>query len=353
MLVKSYKITNRIIIITNIINKIYLEMTLLTQCIQTKQSTDRPLWFMRQAGRYLPEYKLIRSKYNKFLDFCYSIEDAAIVTTQPLDRFPNIDAAILFSDILVIPDMLGINVEFLEKEGPIINFNYKDINKNLNKNKLNSIKNTINIIKKNLLNNYNNKNLIGFVGAPFTLAYYTFSKKNWKNNFYLEEIIKIYTDKIIEFLLFQIEAGVDVIKIFDSWAGLLTPDELLKYSINPITEIVKEIRKKTNKPIIIFPRNIGNNIKLYNHLSHYKNIVLALSEEQDLQWCYENLDCILQGNLTNEIFFKSKDEIDFLVSRMMKITKNKPHIYNLGHGILPHTDPNMVEYIINNIKNYD
>lgn len=323
-----------------------------------------PLWFMRQAGRYLPEYRAIRSKYNNFLDFCYSEKDASEVTIQPLVRY-DIDAAIIFSDILVIPDMLGFEVNFSEGYGPSINLknsNYSDI---FNDNKLYNLKKSIEITK-NTLKDFSNKDFIGFVGAPLTLLYYileedktkreeTLKKEIEHRSNFLNELLFLMEEKCAEFLIHQYESGVNILKIFDSHAGLLrNKQDLEKFSVKPIHNIIKKVREKIPQAaIIIFPRGVGEHIDMYEEITKLGNVALALSEEQDVARVKTIFDCCLQGNISNNIFFQDKDELKREVKKLTNIINPQKHIVNLGHGILPQTDPDMVKLLIDEVRNYE
>ena len=239
----------------------------LWKCIKEKKTSYTPIWFMRQAGRYLPEFKKIRKKNLNFIKLCLNPDLVNEITLQPLKRF-DLDAAIIFSDILMIPYGLGQKVEFKKGFGPILgNIN---LDKIVNTNPTDFIQKLSPIYKgiEKVRNNLKEKNLIGFVGAPWTLLLYMLNKESPKNNFYfnkinkdkflinrllkkMEEIICLHVDK-------QIEAGANVIQIFDSWAGLLPKKELLNYCYIPILKIVEHIKLK-KIPVICFPKGIGEN----------------------------------------------------------------------------------------------
>ena len=246
-------------------------MSIFLECVNGRPVNRPPIWFMRQAGRYLSEYRNTRKRAGSFLDLCYNSELATEVTLQPIDRF-GFDAAILFADILLILDALGVKVQFIEGQGPLLDpvKNKKDIQR-INRlgqihEKLFPVYETVKKLKKQLPKDVP---LIGFAGAPWTLATYLINGKGEQgsltakkflieSNEEFEEIINLLTDATIEYLIMQIKSGADVIKIFDSWAGALNADMVLRYSLNPIKKIVSEIKKKhPNIPFIVFPRSVN------------------------------------------------------------------------------------------------
>jgi uroporphyrinogen decarboxylase len=325
-----------------------------------------PIWIMRQAGRYLPEYLETRSKINNFLDLCYNPKLASEVTLQPIRRF-DFDSAIIFSDILVIPDALGIKVDFVKNHGPkLAKF---DILNDLSKLNINNIKNhlkpvfeAISLTRQNL---NQEKDLIGFCGAPFTLACYILEGGGSKNFDIVKEIsykypqqflqlIDILTNSAIEFLSYQIQAGVDVIKIFDSWAGILTTNQINELVINPAKKIVNYFRENYPQiPIVYFPKSIGVNYE--NFAKEVDSHGLAIDQTLDKKWANQvlqkNLDKIIQGNLDNHLLaFGTKKQIADEAMEILKTFGEKPFIFNLGHGILPQTPIENVEYLLKIIR---
>lgn len=325
-----------------------------------------PIWVMRQAGRYLPEYREVRSNVKNFLELCYTPKLASEVTLQPIRRF-GFDAAIIFSDILVIPDALGVKVEFVKNEGPKLEkISSSD---DLKKLKLSNIKSHLNPVfeavelTKSKLDN--ETALIGFAGSPWTLACYMIEgggSKNFENvraaairdPEFFSQLIEILTQSIIEYLSLKIQAGADVVKLFDSWAGVLTPRELQKWVIDPTKKIVSELKKlHPNTPIICFPRGIG-----MNYLNFVKQVecnAVAIDQTVERKWAKKNLqqDCgvVLQGNLDNLLLaFGSKKEIEKEVLDILENFKDQPFIFNLGHGILPQTPIENVELVIKLIR---
>lgn len=327
---------------------------------------NSPIWIMRQAGRYLPEYMQIRSKVNNFLDLCYNPNLASEVTLQPIKRF-DFDAAIIFSDILVIPDAIGIKVEFLKNHGPKLSpiNNLKDLNNlKLDNNKflehLKPVFEALNITRQNL---DNDKALIGFAGSPWTIATYIIEgggskhfdlvkKTAIKDEIFFGKLIDILVEKISLFLIKQIENGANIVKLFDSWAGILSDDLYKNYVIEPNKKIVENVRKTyPNIPIITFPR--GSAFLYKDFFEQVKPDVLAFDQNCPKKWISDNFSTCIQGNFDNFLLaFGSKDKIKIELEKTLEIFKDKSHIFNLGHGILPETPIENVEYLIKLIRSY-
>ena len=329
----------------------------LLRCIEQKSYIGTPIWFMRQAGRYLPEFRSIRKQHPNFINLCLNTKLISNITQQPLNRF-DLDAAIIFSDILMIPYGLGQNVEFKKDFGPIL----KEVNidKIINTNSIDFVKKLLPIYKglKEVKKKLNNKNLIGFVGAPWTLLLYMLNKKSPKKDFnfniinkdkYLnnkllkkiEEIICVHVDK-------QIEAGANIIQIFDSWAGLLPPKKLPDYSYIPTLKIVEHIKSK-KIPVICFPKGIGQNYIDYCEI--VKPDCISIDYEIDPKWAKEKLNGIpIQGGLDPQILLGDKEKIKKNTQNYLNIFKDYPYIFNLGHGVLPQTKPEIIEYIVQLVR---
>ena len=270
----------------------------LLECIKNKNTSNIPIWFMRQAGRYLPEFKEIRKKNPDFIKLCLNEKLSAEISLQPIKRF-DLDAVIIFSDILMIPYGLGQKVEFKKGFGPILG----DLNFNIILNtkpndfikKLEPIYQAIRRVKKDS----RDKSLIGFAGAPWTLLMYMLNKESPKNNFNLKKIIKnksLMKDLIIklEDIIFlhtkeQVKAGADIIQIFDSWAGLLPKDKISEYCYIPTSKIVKNIQS-LQIPVICFPKGIGENY--IDFCSVVKPSCISIDYEVDPQWIKDKLDGI-------------------------------------------------------------
>ena len=330
----------------------------LSECIVGKESSYTPIWFMRQAGRYLPEFREIRKQNPNFIKLCLNPDLVNEITLQPLKRF-DIDAAIIFSDILMIPYGLGQKVEFKKGFGPIL----EEINldKIINTDPVDFVQKLLPVYKgiEKTKSNLKEKELIGFVGAPWTLLLYMLNKKSPKNDFdfhkinkdkflinrllkKIEEMICLHVDK-------QIEAGANIIQIFDSWAGLLPKKELPNYCYIPIMKIVEHIKSK-NIPVICFPKGIGENY--VDFCSTVKPDCISIDYEIDPEWIKGKLKNIpIQGGLDPKILLSDKETVKKNTEKYLNIFKDYPYIFNLGHGVLPEIKPEMIEYVIQIIRN--
>jgi len=330
---------------------------ILSNCIVRKKTDYIPIWFMRQAGRYLPEFREIRKKNTDFIKLCLNSNLVNEITLQPIKRF-NLDAAIIFSDILMIPYGLGQKVEFKKGLGPIL----EDINidKIINTNPVDFIQKLSPVYKglKKVKTNLEEKNLIGFVGAPWTLLLYMLNKKSPKNNFNFNEInkdkflINKLLKKIEETICLhadkQIECGANIIQIFDSWAGLLPKKELPNYCYIPTLKIVEHIKSK-KIPIICFPRGIGESY--VDFCSIVKPDCISIDYEMDPQWIKEKLNGLpIQGGLDPKILLEDKEKIKKNTENYLNTFKDYPYIFNLGHGVLPETKPEIVKFIVQIIR---
>ncbi len=330
----------------------------LKECIKNKKTSYTPIWFMRQAGRYLPEFKEIRKQNPDFIKLCLNPNLVKEITLQPLKRF-DLDAAIIFSDILMIPYGLGQKVEFIKGIGPVLgNINLDKVTNTNPKNfeeKLLPIYKGIEKVKDNL----KEKNLIGFTGGPWTLLLYMLNKKSPKNNFDFNKInnnkflVKSLLKKIIEMICLhidkQVEAGADVIQIFDSWAGLLPKKELENYCYAPTLKVVEHIKSK-NIPVICFPKGIGENY--IDFCSKIKPDCISIDYEVDPQWIRENLNGLpVQGGLDPKILLGDIEGVKKNTEKYLNTFKDYPYIFNLGHGVLPEIKPETIEYIIHIVRN--
>ena len=327
-------------------------MNRLTDCIINKKSSLLPVWFMRQAGRYLPEFREIRQQNQDFIKLCCDVNLVKEITLQPIKRF-DLDAAIIFSDILMIPFGLGQNVKFKKNYGPSLE--ELDLDKILNCKeetfikKLKPVYEAISSVKKNL----NNKSCIGFVGAPWTILVYMINKKSPKQDFNFENLIK---DEYIILKLFekikkmisihirkQIEAGADIIQIFDSWAGLIPEKNLKTYCYEP-NFFIKDSLKKTKVPLIFFPKGIKKNY--LNFCDEVKPDCINIDPDIDPEWAKKNFNQIpIQGGLDPKTLLKDEDTVKKEVKNYINIFSDYPYIFNLGHGVLPQTKVETVKLI--------
>ncbi|AZL15605.1 uroporphyrinogen decarboxylase [Rickettsiales endosymbiont of Stachyamoeba lipophora] len=317
-----------------------------------------PIWLMRQAGRYLPEYRAVRENFKNFMDFCYNPESAALVTLQPIKRF-NFDAAIIFSDILVIPDSLGQEVNFIEAKGPILQeFSSAFIENPTNLNKLKFVYEAIELTRSKL---DKTKSLIGFSGAPFTLACYMTkahskdfesTKQFLYGNFDLfKSLIDRLTVEVKSHLSNQIEAGCDIIKVFDSWSGLLHGEFYEEFVIKPNKEIIKFIKETYPKVYTIcFPRNSSLNYSKFAH--NVKPHCLAIDQNIDRTWINENInqEIAIQGNLDPLLLTTTSPFLETEINDILTSFKKRKFIFNLGHGITPQARIDQVEKMIKLVK---
>mgnify|MGYP001396977416 CR=1 FL=1 len=333
-------------------------MNRLKDCIINKRSSETPVWFMRQAGRYLPEFQEIRKKNPDFIKLCLNSNLVKEISIQPLKRF-DLDAVIIFSDILMIPYGLKQQVEFKKGYGPILG--EIDLDRTLNLNPDDFVKEMTPVYNgiRNVKQEIKEKNLIGFVGAPWTLLVYMLNRQSPKKDFSFEKIIK--DKKLINKLLKkveditclhvskQIEAGANIIQIFDSWAGLLPERELENYCYAPTLKIVN-YTKSLNVPVICFPKGIGKNYVNFN--SAVKPDCISIDYDIDPKWIKQKLGgTVIQGGLDPKILLKDQSNIKKGVESYLSIFSDYPYIFNLGHGVLPETKPETIEYIINIVRN--
>ena len=333
-------------------------MTPIREVILNKKTTINPIWIMRQAGRYLPEFREIRKQNTDFIKLCLNQHLSSKITLQPLKRF-ELDAAIIFSDILMLPYGLGQKVEFKKNFGPILG--ELNLNEILKLNEVDFVKNIYQVYEALKLVSSNeivkNKDTIGFVGAPWTLLVYMINKQSPKlkliDNFFndetvIKEILNIL-DKFLKIhIKYQVDNGAQVIQIFDSWAGLLKESDFTKYIYNPTSSLV-EFTKSLNVPVICFPRGIKD-YKMYCKI--VKPDVICIDYETDPVQIRKNITIPVQGGMDPKILLSDKDNLKKEAKKYLDIFKDHPYIFNLGHGVLPETDPNMMDYLVKMVKDY-
>ena len=333
-------------------------MSLIEKVIINKETKENPIWIMRQAGRYLPEFREIRKNNPNFIELCLNNELATEITLQPIKRF-NLDAAIIFSDILMLPYGLNQKVEFKKNFGPILgNLDITSISK-IDEidfvQKIHPVYKAIKTVSSQM--NLKNKNTIGFVGAPWTLLVYMINqqspKKNVKKNFFEDEYLINRILLIIEKFLKihiknQIENGANVIQIFDSWAGLLEERDYPNYIYTPTLNLVDYV-KSLGVPVICFPREIKN----YKEFCEIvKPDAVNIDYNVDPLMISKNIKIPVQGGLDPKILLTDKENLKKEILKYLDIFKDHPYIFNLGHGIFAETDPVMVEHLINIVKDY-
>ena len=333
-------------------------MTPLHQVIINKNTKINPIWIMRQAGRYLPEFREIRKLNPDFIKLCLNEILSSEITLQPLKRF-DLDAAVIFSDILILPYGLNQKVEFKKGFGPILGEIYIDEMAALDEiDFVEKIYPVYKAIKKVSTDNLmKNKNTIGFVGAPWTLLVYMINqqspKKNLKRDFFKDtDLIKKILLVLEKFLKIhiknQIENGANVIQIFDSWAGLLEEKDLQHYIYSPTLNLVNYV-KSLKIPVICFPREIKN-YKEYCEI--VKPDAVSIDYNMDPKAALKDIQIPIQGGLDPKILLTDKETLKKEAIKYLDIFKDHPYIFNLGHGILPETNPEMVECLVSTVKNY-
>ena len=333
-------------------------MNPLHEVIINKSTLINPIWIMRQAGRYLPEFKKIRRQNPDFINLCLNEKLSTEITLQPLKRF-DLDAAIIFSDILMLPYGLNQKVEFKKDFGPLLG--ELDLNKISKIDEIDFVHKILPVYKAiNSVFNHKltkNKNTIGFVGAPWTLLVYMINrqspKKKLKENFFSDDFLINRILLIIEKFLKvhvknQIENGANVIQIFDSWSGLLNEKDLPNYVYTPTLNLVNYV-KSLNTPVICFPRGIKNYKEFCEII---KPDAINIDYNIDPLKIIKNIRIPVQGGLDPKILLSDKNTIRKEATKYLDIFKDHPYIFNLGHGILPETNPEMVEYLVKTVKDY-
>jgi uroporphyrinogen decarboxylase len=323
-----------------------------------------PIWMMRQAGRYLPEYKATRAQAGDFLSLCYNPDLATEVTLQPIRRY-GFDAAILFADILLIPQALGADLWFVTGEGPRLSTitSQADLDK---LGPVSDIHETLNPIYQTVRNLSgalpSETTLIGFAGAPWTVATYMIAGRGTPDQAPAHklmneqpEVFDALMDKIteatIDYLLMQIEAGAEVVKIFDSWAGSLLGAKFQKYSLEPARRITAALKAKyPDTPIIGFPREAGDG---YIGFAKATGVdCVALDNSVTPEWAVKNVqvDGCVQGNLKSSHMVTGGQALVYETRAIVKAFSGGPHIFNLGHGITPDADPDNVQRMIDAVR---
>ena len=329
----------------------------LNKIIINKDTSFNPIWIMRQAGRYLPEFREIRKKNPDFINLCLNDNLSAEITLQPLKRF-DIDAAIIFSDILMLPYGLGQKVKFEKNFGPKLDsLDLNDIAKLDEVDFVEKIYPVYKAIKKVSSDPIvNDKNTIGFVGAPWTLLVYMINLKSpkkdlnenfFKDDFLINRILLVIEKFLKVHIKNQIDNGANIIQIFDSWAGLLEEKDLPNYIYTPTLSLVEYV-KSLNVPVICFPREIKN----YKEFCEIvKPDAISIDYNVDPRKILKDIKIPIQGGLDPKVLLTDYENLKKETSKYLEIFKDHPYIFNLGHGILPETNPEMVENLIKIVKN--
>ena len=340
--------------------------SLFIKALNKEKLPTPPVWYMRQAGRYMPEYRKVRKNFKNFLDMCKNPEVCCELALQPINSF-NLDAAILFSDILTIPDAFGLGVKFVENEGPVFENPIRSSSDIMNLNTfdpehLHYVYEAVSNIKNELPENLP---LIGFSGSPWTLAAYSIEGKSSKDfertiNFVKSNkdeahyFLSRLTDACFLYLRKQVQAGADVIQIFDSWANILNSEELIEYSINYTKSLIDALKKDqvtANIPVILFSRDPQCNAE---------TLINTSADCISLYWGMNKFDLdkangkiAIQGNLNPAILLESKDIIKKETYKILEKFKGFPgYVFNLGHGITPDIDPDNIKYLTELVREF-
>jgi uroporphyrinogen decarboxylase len=327
--------------------------------------TPPPIWLMRQAGRYLPEYRAVRAKAGSFLDLCYTPELAAEVTLQPIRRF-GFDAAILFADILVVPDALGQDVRFIEGEGPRLDAircepDLARLHANATRPKFARVFETVTRVRQGLPRE---TTLIGFCGAPWTVATYMVGGQGsadqadtrlwaYRDPRAFQRLIDLLSEVSVDYLTGQIEAGADVVQIFDSWAGSLPDDQFRRWVIEPTKRMVAELKARHPAvPIIGFPRGAGVRAKDYVAETGVHGV--SCDTAMPLEFAAGELAgrAVVQGNLDPLLLVAGGAPLEQKVGEILAALAQKPFVFNLGHGIVPQTPPENVAKLVELVRSF-
>ncbi len=323
-----------------------------------------PIWMMRQAGRYLPEYRATRAEAGDFLSLCYNPDLAAEVTLQPIRRY-GFDAAILFADILLVPQALGADLWFVTGEGPRLSTVTSEADFAALKpadaihDHLAPIYETVRILTRELPAE---TTLIGFAGAPWTVATYMIAGRGTpdqgpahqlkdENRVVFEALLDRITEATIGYLSAQIEAGAEVVKLFDSWAGSLKGDEFERYALAPAKTIIRALKARhPDTPVIAFPREAGE--KYVGFAKATGADCVALDNSIDADWAAKHVqtDGPVQGNLASRHMVTGGAELVAETRAIVEAFAGGPHIFNLGHGITPDADPDNVHLMIETVR---
>jgi len=332
-------------------------MTPIQRCVKEKNTNITPIWVMRQAGRYLAEFREIRAKNPDFIKLCLNENLSSEITLQPIKRF-DFDAAIIFSDILMLPYGLDQDVKFEKGLGPKLGEldlnRLENINEDEFSEKLNSVykaisKTSINPILKN-------KDLIGFVGAPWTILVYMINKMSpkkdlsktiFKDKLFVKKLLIIIEKFLKIHIENQIKAGASIIQIFDSWAGLLE-ENISDYIYEPTSNLVKHTRK-LGVPAICFPRGIEN---YKNFCEVVKPDMVNIDYNLDPEKAVKEIKIPIQGGLDPQVLLTDKENLHTEVTKYLQIFKDHPYVFNLGHGILPETKIEMVEQLVKTVRDF-
>ena len=332
-------------------------MSPIIDCIKKQDTKTNPIWLMRQAGRYLPEFREIRKKNQNFIELCLNSNLASEITLQPIKRF-GFDGAVIFSDILMLPYGLGQKVEFKKNFGPKLG--ELDLEKIKNIDEINFTEKVCKVYKAITKTSKDplmkDRDMIGFVGAPWTILVYMINKSSpkkglstdfFKDDFLINRLLSIIEKFLKLHIKNQIQAGAQVIQIFDSWAGLLE-DKIPEYIYMPTFNIVEYV-KELGVPVICFPRGIKD---YKNFCEIVKPNAINIDYHVEPRKIINEINIPIQGGLDPKILLTDQKTLKIQVERYLSIFKDHPYIFNLGHGILPETKIEMVEELIKIVRNF-
>ena len=332
-------------------------MSPITNCIKNEDTTINPIWLMRQAGRYLPEFREIRKENQDFIKLCLNSDLASEITLQPIKRF-GFDGAVIFSDILMLPYGLGQKVQFEKNFGPKLGEIDLEILKYADDisftEKVYKVYKAISKTCESEL--MKSRDIIGFVGAPWTILVYMINRSSpkkglssdfFKDDFLINRLLGIIEKFLKLHIKNQIDAGAKVIQIFDSWAGLLK-DKIPEYIYIPTLNIVNYV-KKLGVPVICFPRGI---MDYKNYCEIVKPDAVNIDYDVDPKKIVNEIKIPIQGGLDPKILLTDRETLKIEVERYLNIFKDHPYIFNLGHGILPETKIEMVEDLVKIVRNF-
>lgn len=336
---------------------------LLLDTLNGKRADSVPLWLMRQAGRYLPEYRELRAQKGGFLAMAYDSEAACEITLQPIDRF-GFDGAILFSDILIVPHALGQHLEFLAGEGPklsppLVDAALESLTKNPTR--YDPIYETVRLCRGRLPEGVT---MLGFAGSPWTVATYMVAGEGsrdqhdaralaYRDPGKLQAIIHAITHETIEYLCGQIEAGAEAVQLFDSWSGSLAPDQFERWVIAPNAKIVAALASRhPETPVIGFPKGAGEKLPAYARETGVKAV--GVDETLDPVWVARELPAgmAVQGNLDPLLLLSGSQALEPRINAILEAFSDRPHVFNLGHGIDRRTPIENVERLIAAVRGW-
>ncbi len=333
----------------------------LLNTLRGKKQDQTPVWLMRQAGRYLPEYRELRAQKGGFLELCYDAQAAAEVTIQPIKRF-GFDGAILFSDILIVPHAMGQKLWFETGEGPRLAPRLVDADLSSLEAAPEHFEAIYATVRKVAAQLDDKTTFMGFAGSPWTVATYMLHGQGSKDQgvarryaysdeVAFSELISAIIDNTVTYLLGQIDAGVDAVQLFDSWAGSLSPAQFEKWVIAPNAEIISRLKAvHADLPIIGFPKGAG--AKLAAYVNETGADAIGLDETVDPVWAHETLpaDLPLQGNLDPLALITGGEALEKATQNILQVFADRPHVFNLGHGILPDTPIEHVEKLLTLVR---